>query len=251
MLEFMLGLGLLEKFFLTCALSGTVVFLIRMVMMCSGLMGGGGEIDGADGHDGSLEIGHDVSGVDVVGDVSDVNDVSDVHDFTGDAPHDVALDHVADGGHHDISNSDFSFQYMSIQGLTAFFMMFGWVGLALVYESGFPGWVATIGGLAAGVLTTWILSQMFRFAGSLQCDGTMRINRALGSGGTVYLRIPADGSGQVQVEIDGRLMVRDAISASKEEIMTGEQVTVVWVQDNGILIVEKDSRDTGGKLCGR
>jgi len=243
----MLGLGLLEKFFLTCALSGTVVFLIRMVMMFSGLMGGGGELDGVDGHDGTMELGHDVSNADGV---IDVHDVSDVHDFNGDAPHDVALDHVDDGSHHDISNSDFSFQYMSIQGLTAFFMMFGWVGLALIYESGFPGWVATVGGLAAGVFTTWILSQMFRFAGSLQSDGTIRVNRALGSGGTVYLRIPAGGSGQVQVEIDGRLMVRDAISGSKEEIKTGEQVTVVWVQDNGILVVEKDSRDTGGKLCG-
>lgn len=253
MLEFMLGLGLLEKFFLTCALSGTVIFMIRMLLMFSGMIGDThGEID-AGGHDGNLEIGHDVSDVnDVVDvhDVPDVDDVSEVHDVHGDISHDGSLDH-ADNGHHDINNSDFSFQYVSVQGLTAFFMMFGWVGLALMTESGFPGWLATFGGVAAGVLTVWILAQMFRFAGSLQCDGTVRINRALGAGGTVYLRIPAVGSGQVQVEIDGRLMVRDAISANKEEIKTGEQVTVVWVQDNGVLIVEKDKREAGGKLCGQ
>jgi membrane-bound ClpP family serine protease len=73
----------------------------------------------------------------------------------------------------------------------------------------------------------------------------------LGSGGSVYLRIPADGSGQVQVEVDGRLQIFDAVSAKKEEIKTGDQITVVWVQDNGVLVVEKDERDQGGKLCGQ
>jgi membrane protein implicated in regulation of membrane protease activity len=242
LLEFMLGLGLLEKFFLTCALSGTVVFAIRMILMFSGMLGSSdGELEGG-GHDAPHEIGHDVS------DVHDLHDVAEIHD---DVSHDLALDDGDGIGHQDLNNSDISFQFVSVQGLTAFFMMFGWVGLALVYESGFPGWVATIGGAAAGVLTVWVLAQMFRFASSLQCDGTMRVKRALGAGGTVYLRIPAEGSGQVQVEIDGRLDVRDAISASKEEIKTGEQVTVVWVQDNGVLIVEKDKREAGGKLCGR
>lgn len=239
MLEFMLGLGLLEKFFLTCALSGTVVFAIRMLLMFTGMIGSeDGEL-GDGGHDAPHEIGHDVS---------DVHDVAEIHDDVG---HDMTVDHADSADHHDLNNSDISFQFVSIQGLTAFFMMFGWVGLALTYDSGFPGWIATAGGVAAGILTVWILAQMFRFASSMQCDGTMRVKRALGAGGTVYLRIPAEGSGQVQVEIDGRLDVRDAISASKEEIKTGEQVTVVWVQDNGVLIVEKDNREAGGKLCGR
>lgn len=240
-----MGLGLLEKFFLTCALSGTVVFVIRMALMFTGMVGSSdGEID-AGGHDAPAEIGHDVS------DIHDVSDVHDVHDVHDSVSTDFTGDHADGSAHEGLDNSDLCFQYISIQGLTAFFMMFGWVGLALTYESGFPAWIATVGGIAAGVLTVWILAQMFRFASSLQCDGTMRVRRALGSGGTVYLRIPAEGSGQVQVEIDGRLHVRDAISANKEEIKTGEQITVVWVQDNGVLIVEKDNREAGGKLCGR
>ena len=239
MFEFIMGLGLLEKFFLTCALSGTVVFMIRMALMFTGMLGSSeGELD-AGGDDAPGEIGHDVS---------DVSDVSDVHD---DVSTDIGGDHADGSGHEGLDNSDLCFHYISIQGLTAFFMMFGWVGLALVYESGFPAWIATAGGMAAGVLTVWILAQMFRFASGLQCDGTMRVRRALGSGGTVYLRIPAEGTGQVQVEIDGRLHVRDAISSKKEEIKTGEQITVVWVQDNGVLIVEKDNREAGGKLCGQ
>lgn len=237
LLEFVLGLGLLEKFFLTCALSGTVVFTIRMILMFSGIIGGAsGELDGGDDVG---QLDHDLSGS---------ADLADVHD---DVSHAVVVDHADSGSHSNIDDSDISFQYLSIQGLTAFFMMFGWVGLALVYDSGFPGWIAVSGAIAAGILTVWLLAQMFRCASSLQCDGTIRVRRALGAGATVYLRIPAQGTGQIQVEIDGRLHVRDAISTSGEEIKTGEQVTVVWVQDNGILVVEKDDRDAGGKLCGR
>lgn len=242
MIELILGLSVLEKVFLTCALSGTVVFAIRMLLMFSGMVGGAhGDLDGG-GHDAPPELGHDFHD-----DIS--HDIS--HDVSHDVSHDLTADHSGDSAdHHDLDNSDVSFQFVSIQGLTAFFMMFGWVGLAVMHDSGLPGWLAIGGGVAAGCVTVWILAQMFRFVGSLQCDGTMRVKRALGAGGSVYLRIPAEGSGQVEVEVDGRLKIFDAISSNKEEIKTGEQITVVWVQDNGVLIVEKDKREAGGKLCG-
>lgn len=240
MVEAILAMSLIEKVFLTCALCGTVVFTIRMILMFSGLISA--DSDG--------EIGHDVS--DSVGEIAD-----DVHD---DISHDIIAGadsgdsgHMVDSsaGDNHLSNSDVSFHFISVQGLTAFFMMFGWVGLALIRDSGMPGWVATLGGVVSGFFMVWVLAQMFRFVGRLQSDGTARIGTALGTGGTVYLRVPAEGTGQVQVEVDGRLRIYDAVSSKKEEIKTGEQITVVWIQDNGILVVEKDNRDEGGKLCGR
>jgi membrane protein implicated in regulation of membrane protease activity len=247
LLELILGMSVLEQFFLTCALSGSIIFVIRMAMLFAGLGGdhGDGEID----HDGSHDLigdSHDID-VDVDGDV-DIDGDLDVDADVGDASHDLV-----EAGHdsHSLDNSDFSFKFASLQGLTAFFMMFGWVGLAIIRDSGLPGWAAVFGGCFAGVVTVYIIAFMFRFFISLQSDGTMRVKNALGAGGEVYLRIPAEGSGQVQVEVDGRLKIFDAVSASKEEIKTGEQVTVVWVQDNGVLVVEKDERDRGGKLCGR
>ncbi len=240
MLEAILVMSLIEKVFLTCALCGTVVFTIRMVLMFSGLVSA--DTDG--------EIGHDAP--DSAGEIADDihDDIS--HDFAADTDtvdSDHALANLDQDGH--VSSSDVSFHFISVQGLTAFFMMFGWVGLALIRDSLMPGWVATIGGIAAGSLMVWLLAQMFKFVGRLQSDGTARIKTAMGTGGSVYLRIPAEGSGQVQVEVDGRLRICDAVSAKKEEIKTGEQITVVWIQDNGILVVEKDERDEGGKLCGR
>ena len=237
MLDLILAMTVLEKFFLACALSGTVVFFIRMLLMFSGMIGGDGELD-AGGHD-ACELTDDVH-----------DDISHGIDTDAGADTDLVADD-ASGEHHNLNNSDVSFHFVSVQGLTAFFMMFGWVGLAIIRDSGLPGWVATIGGALGGFVTVMILAQMFKFAGSLKSDGTVRVRRALGSGGSVYLRIPAEGTGQVQVEVDGRLRMYDAISSKKEEIKTGEQITVVWVQDNGVLVVDKDTREEGGKLCGQ
>lgn len=229
MIEFVLSMTILEKIFLTCALSGSVIFFMRMLLLFVGFAGHGGDaVDSLDG--------------DMPDDVS-IDSAMEVHN-------DLAL-HGADIDNYSVnSNADVSFHFISVQGLTAFFMMFGWVGLAMVRDSMLPGWIAVLSGMAAGSFTVWVLAQIFRFMASLQSDGTVRISKAMGKGGSVYLRIPAEGSGQVQVEVDGRLRIYDAVSSKKEEIKTGEQVTVVWVQDNGILVVEKDTRDEGGRLCG-
>ncbi len=257
MTEFLQSLTFLEQFFLTCALSGSVIFTIRTVMMFIGLAGdhGDGDLHDASGHHDQIDFhgGHDASAIDHHGDLS-LDHSGDFHDGHGDIADTHSGEIVAGSAdqHHDMQDSDVSFKFVSLQGLTAFFMMFGWVGLALTRDSGLPGFVAIFGGLVAGFFTVYILGMMFKFAMKLQSDGTMRIRTALGSGGSVYLRIPAqNGTGQVQVEVDGRLKVFDAVSATKEEIKTGEQITVVWVQDNGVLVVEKDERGEGGKLCGQ
>lgn len=230
MLETIIAMTFIEKFFLTFALSGTVIFVIRMLLMIVGFASDHGDGLGLDNDTASdaHDIGFDHH------DASMVN--SDAHSMTDNATH------------HD--DSDSSFRFISIQGITSFFMMFGWVGLAIIRDNQLPAWIAISGGIIAGVFTVWVLSRIFAFVFRLQSDGTMRIRHALGSGGTVYLNIPKEGTGQVQVEIDGRLKVCDAISSNKEEIKTGDQVTVVWVQSNGVLVVERDERTEGGKLCG-
>jgi len=70
-------------------------------------------------------------------------------DASGDEP---LGDHSADG--------DASFKLLSLQGLTAFFMMFGLVGLALLRTT-LPPSISVIGGTAAGLITFWVLSLIF------------------------------------------------------------------------------------------
>jgi membrane protein implicated in regulation of membrane protease activity len=147
---------------------------------------------------------------------------------------DTALDDVTGGGH----DADFSFKLLSVQGLTSFFMMFGLVGLALL-NANLPVWVTLIGGMAAGLVTVAITGIIFSQMKRLQTEGTINIQNAVGSEGNVYLSIPKDGMGQVQIIVQGSLKIFDATSNNKNTIATGDRVRVVGVATGNTLIVEK------------
>ncbi len=148
--------------------------------------------------------------------------------------HDGGLDHV--DGHGD---SDVSFKLFSLHGLTCFFMMFGLVGLGLSRQFWVPDVVAAAIGTIAGLFTFWIIAKLFSGMSKLQSDGTLKLSNAIGQQGKVYLTIPAEGTGQVQVAFQGRLMIYDAISANKEEIKTGDQIVVIDIAGGNILVVEQ------------
>jgi membrane protein implicated in regulation of membrane protease activity len=137
--------------------------------------------------------------------------------------------------------ADSSFRALSIQGITAFFMMFGLVGLALSRQSGSGVAISTMGGAIAGIGTMWLISRIFKSMQKLQADGTLRYENAIGKDGSVYLTIPAEGSGQVSIAFQNKLRTCDAISADKVEIRTGERVTVVDVVNDNVLVVSKVS----------
>ena len=139
-------------------------------------------------------------------------------------------------GHH--GDADVSFQLLSLQGLTSFFMMFGLVGLALLKAS-LPIFVTVIGGILAGLGTVAIVSLIFTQMKRLQTDGTLNIQNTIGKDGDVYLNIPKNGSGQVQVIVQGSLKIFDAVSSNKNPIATGEKIHVVGVAGGNTLIIEK------------
>jgi membrane protein implicated in regulation of membrane protease activity len=148
--------------------------------------------------------------------------------------HDGGLDHV--DGHGD---SDVSFKLFSLHGLTCFFMMFGLVGLGLSRQFWVPDIIAAAIGTVAGLFTFWVIAKLFSSMTKLQSDGTLKLSNAIGQQGKVYLTIPADGTGQVQVAFQGRLMIYDAISANKEEIKTGDQIVVIDIAGGNILVVDQ------------
>lgn len=203
--DFIVSMSLIEQLLLTSALSGTLVFALRalMMFMTDHLLDGGD------------------MGVDADADIADVSADTDTHEL-------VSIS----------ENCDYCLKPLSVQGLSAFFMMLGWVGLSLINDFGLSPLFGVLGGILAGIFTVFLLVKLYRFFIGMQSDGTMRVQQALGSTGTVYLRIPKDGKGQVTVEIDGRLCTRDAISEDGSEIKTGEKIEVVWVDSEGLLKVK-------------
>ena len=140
----------------------------------------------------------------------------------------------------DHADADISFKLLSVQGLTSFFMMFGLVGLAIL-RANLHVIISIIGGTLAGFVTVAITGLIFTQMKRLQTDGTIDINNSIGSDGSVYLTIPKNDTGKVQIIVQGSLKIFDAISSNKKQIPTGEKVRVVGVASGTTLIVEKIS----------
>ena len=151
---------------------------------------------------------------------------------------DSALDTGGDVVSGDLANADTSFNLLSLQGLTSFFMMFGLVGLALL-KAELPILLTVFGGLIAGIITVAISGLIFSQMKRLQTDGTINIQNTVGTDGSVYLTIPKNGSGQVQIIVQGSLKIFDAVSKNKNMIATGEKIHVVGVVSGNTLVVEK------------
>lgn len=149
------------------------------------------------------------------------------------------------GGHIDVDtdshvgdvhpSADWSFKVLSTQGLTAFFLMFGLIGLATLRSQDNPtalhSALATVAGLLGGVATTWVIARLFRFASRMQSSGTLDFKRAIGATGTVYLTIRSDKPGKVTVAVAGRLLTLDARLAEGDtaELATGAPIVVTQV----------------------
>jgi len=209
------SLNSLEMVFLACATVGGLLFLARFVLMF--VVGAHGDSTGAD-----------AGGTDLHGGGADVDAGS--ADASG-----GSADHAHD--------ADVTFKFLSLQGITAFFMMFGLVGLAMSRGSNLHFLFSIAGGLVAGVLTVWILDRLFRLFGRMQHSGTVDLRNAVGQEGRVYMRITEKEPGKIQISIQGRLMTLDAVAADGKAIMTDEPVKVMSIRSGSMLVVERSGRN--------
>lgn len=135
---------------------------------------------------------------------------------------------------------DASFTVLSVRSFIAFFTFFGWTGVSVLGNGGSGFWavgLGTIAGVAAMLVVGYI---MYLFA-RLQDDGSVfNAYEAIDELGTVYLRIPAlqQGSGKIQIKLQGSLKEVDAVTHDNEQIPTGASIKVIGVIDDKILVVE-------------
>ena len=198
----------LEKLYLGCGLFGAGIFIVRMIMMLVGL---GGEGDAGDM---DLDVDTDLADADI--------DAAD-----GDVDMDI----------------DVGFRLLTLQGLMAFVMMFGFTGYALTRSSAITAPFTLLASGAVGAFTMWLVARLFAMMLKLQSSGTVTLDAAVGEEGSVYLTIPAQGTGQVQVKVGQHLKVVDAVSEGGEELKTGVRVYVEYARDGQTLAV----RSAGGE----
>jgi serine/threonine protein kinase len=155
------------------------------------------------------------------------------HDFGGgEAGHDFSgHDHHGGAGHdaeHEAQSSWFVglLTFRTIVFALAFFGLAGRAAAAADIEPGPSLGVALTAGAAALFGVAWLMRSLYR----LRSDGTVRIERAVGRRGTVYLTIPANkaGVGKVLLNVQNRTMEYQAVTAH-DALPCGAPVTVVAV----------------------
>jgi hypothetical protein len=194
----------MENLYLACAVLGGTVLVCQFVMTLAGL---GGDHDLGGDH----EVGHD-------------------------AGHAMDHDHTQ-GDAHEHGSSWFIgvLTFRTIVAALTFFGLAGKFGAASDYTPTKTLLIAIAAGTAALFLVAWMMRALVR----LKSEGTIRIERAVGANGTVYLTVPPNksGVGKVTLSLQERTMEYDAVTSEQNELPTGAKVVAVAVIGPGTVEV--------------
>jgi membrane protein implicated in regulation of membrane protease activity len=159
----------------------------------------------------------------------------------------IGADHGADAHapgmevSHDVAHadSDVAFQILSVQSVTAFVMVFGFAGFAMSRGSGFGTFPSLGVAFVAGLAAMWLVAKTFALFRKMQSSGTLDLNNAVGQTGRIYLSVKPDVPGKIEVTVQGRLQIFDAVSEDREPLPTDTRVVVVRVENQNIMVVKR------------
>ena len=128
---------------------------------------------------------------------------------------------------------------LSIRTIGAFFTGFGWSGAAML-QAGHGTGAATFVGIVVGSIFMALIFYLMTYLHSLRQEGTINYANAVGKIGSVYLPIPPHrkGIGQVEVLVQGRLKIVQAITDNDKKIGNRVAVRVTELVDTQTILVE-------------
>lgn len=221
MFEWWNSLSVFAQVMACIAIPSTVILLVQTVLM---LIGIGSE---------SAEIGDADADID-----------ADIGDVDGDV--DLDVDANADGVFgEDVFEADTDptgldgLRIFSVRGIIAFLVVFGWVGIVLD-EAGLSLVPNLLISVVCGFAVMVLVALLMRAVWKLQSSGNIDTRNALGVSGTVYLTIPAgrNGSGKVNVTVQGAYIECDAVTDEQEAIPTGKEIVVIGRSGQNTLVVK-------------
>ncbi len=146
--------------------------------------------------------------------------------------------HGADDMGIDISDTDASFSLVSVQGIIAFFMAFGWCGWVAIEKMNWEGLNAAVVSFFAGLFVLWFTAFLMSSLKKLNRVVVTDLKTLIGQTGKAYTKFEPDGSGQIQIELNEKLATLPAINKSNEHIEFTDVIKVMDVVDD-ILYIEK------------
>ena len=143
------------------------------------------------------------------------------------------------GTDFDAMGADASFKALTFQGIMAFMMFFGLGGLYVLEGDSDQTSLAIVVGSVTGFASMYGTGKLFQLFVSLQSDGTIDMDDSIGSVGTIYLRIPEGGVGQIQVESGNAMRTYNAKSEDGQGMATGEFAEVIDVISSTLIVRRK------------
>lgn len=174
-----------------------------------------------------------------------IGDDGDFDDVTPDPiPDDLASGDGVFGENSVSETPDFhgleGLRLLTFRGIVAFFVVFGWVGVAMD-ASGASLWLTLPIAFLCGFAIMLLLAILFRAIMKLRSDGNTDNRNAIGTAGKVQLTIPParTGEGKVHVMLQGSYVERNAVTDDTEAIPTGCEIVVVGVSGQTDLVVRR------------
>lgn len=193
----------LRAVLLLVAVPSTLIMLLQTILVFIGMAGGDADVD--------MPADNGIEGV------------------FGDNSPDVS----------DIDIGDTGLRLFTVRGIVSFFAVGGWAGLS-AYSLTDSAIAAIITALIFGSLALFVVAWFFKWAASLNANGVMNVDSAVGKVGQVYITVPANmsGTGKVNVIIQQRLSEMDAVTNCDRPLKFGERVKVTGISMGNTLIVE-------------
>ena len=126
-----------------------------------------------------------------------------------------------------------------LKGALTFVSVGSWVIKIMMTMEHHPG-LAILVGVLVGGLAFWLLNYLLRVLLRNEENVNWKFSDAMMENGEVYLKIPAEGTGLVYVEVNGARRELKARSSDGKEIPTGTDIIVVDI-DGEVAIVREQN----------
>ena len=136
----------------------------------------------------------------------------------------------------DIGDGD-GLALFTVKGIVAMLCITGWTGVVFLGTEMNPA-LAYVLAFLCGFATLVIMAYVMKAISRLQSSGNIEIGNAIVKVGQVYIPIKPNGSGKVNVTVQGQYSEFTAITTVNETLATGSYVRIVAVDEAGTLVVE-------------
>jgi hypothetical protein len=135
------------------------------------------------------------------------------------------LDDIEAHGIEEAGETVVAFKMLSLRAIMAFCMMFSWA--VAMYTDGGMVWRSAIFRGALWGLAGWVLVAVLVYLIRRMAEtGNQQLASCVGTEGSVYLDIPADGTGEVRVTVSGVVSCVKARSKGSQALSSGTLIKV-------------------------